>query len=98
MADRQAAESRALLKQRFDYPVFLYEAEKVGITATGEEDANELYPNERVPLDETSPAIHQGSGTGFQPVDHGQDAHATPIKTALELYRAFQREPEPFFV
>ena len=43
------AESRALLKERFSYPVFLYEAEKVGITATGEEDQNELYPNEKVP-------------------------------------------------
>jgi type I restriction enzyme M protein len=44
-----AAESRALLKQRFDYSVFLYEAEKVGISATGEPDLNELYPNDRVP-------------------------------------------------
>jgi len=44
-----AAESRALLKQRFDYPVFLYEAEKVGISATGEPDLNELYPNDRLP-------------------------------------------------
>ncbi|MBN1867596.1 N-6 DNA methylase [Candidatus Sumerlaeota bacterium] len=91
MADRQAAEARALLKRRFDYPVFLYEAEKVGITATGEDDFNELYPNPRVPL-------AKESGTGFQPVNHGQDAHATPIKTALDLYRAFQREPELFFV
>lgn len=38
-------EARALLKERFAYPVFLYEAEKVGITATGEKDQNELYPN-----------------------------------------------------
>jgi type I restriction enzyme M protein len=42
-------ESRALLKKRFDYPVFLYEAEKVGISATGAPDLNELYPNDRVP-------------------------------------------------
>ncbi len=42
-------EARALLKERFAYPVFLYEAEKVGITATGEADQNELYPNENVP-------------------------------------------------
>jgi type I restriction enzyme M protein len=42
-------EARALLKERFDYPIFLYEAEKVGITATGEPDANELYPNDRMP-------------------------------------------------
>ncbi|MGH9901008.1 MAG: N-6 DNA methylase [Pyrinomonadaceae bacterium] len=42
-------EARALLKERFAYPVFLYEAEKVGITATGEPDQNELYPNENIP-------------------------------------------------
>jgi type I restriction enzyme M protein len=41
-------EARALLKERFDYPIFMYEAEKVGITATGEMDANELYPNDRL--------------------------------------------------
>jgi type I restriction enzyme M protein len=49
MAERIAAEARSLLKERFPYPVFLYEAEKVGISATGEPDENELYPNERVP-------------------------------------------------
>src|SRR5439155_25793283 len=37
-AETIAAETRALLKERFPYPVFLYEAEKVGITATGEPD------------------------------------------------------------
>jgi type I restriction enzyme M protein len=35
------AEARALVKNRFDYEIFLYEAEKVGITATGEDDQNE---------------------------------------------------------
>lgn len=45
------AEARALLKERFAYPVFLYEAEKVGITATGEEDANELYPAKNFPAE-----------------------------------------------
>lgn len=49
MLFRIALESRSLLKERFDYPIFLYEAEKVGITATGELDENELYPNERIP-------------------------------------------------
>ena len=39
------AEARALLKSRFPYPVFLYEAEHVGITATGETDR---VPNEPV--------------------------------------------------
>lgn len=49
MEELIGAEARALLKQRFDYPIFLYEAEKVGISATGEPDLNELYPNDRVP-------------------------------------------------
>lgn len=44
-------EAHALLKERFDYPIFMYEAEKVGITATGEADQNELYPNDRQPAD-----------------------------------------------
>lgn len=42
-------ETRALLKERFPYPIFLYEAEKVGITATGEQDQNELFPNDNQP-------------------------------------------------
>lgn len=49
MEDRIKLESRALLKERFAYPIFLYEAEKVGISATGEEDANELYPGKNLP-------------------------------------------------
>jgi type I restriction enzyme M protein len=77
MAEKIAAESRALLKQWFNYPVFLYEAEHVGITATGEPDVNELYPNERQPTN--------GSGD-------------TPLKTCVELYREFRKNPESFFV
>jgi type I restriction enzyme M protein len=49
MREKIAAESRALLKQRWDYPIFLYEAEHVGITATGDAAPNELYPNDRQP-------------------------------------------------
>jgi type I restriction enzyme M protein len=49
MDETKTREARALLKERFDYPIFLYEAEKVGITATGEPDASELYPNDRLP-------------------------------------------------
>lgn len=45
MEEKIAHESRMVFKERFDYPIFLYEAEKVGITATGEADQNELYPN-----------------------------------------------------
>jgi type I restriction enzyme M protein len=48
MVEKKAAESRQLLKEHFDYPIFMYEAEKVGISATGEEDQNELYPNENL--------------------------------------------------
>lgn len=51
MDDKKTAETRQLLKQRFDYPIFMYEAEKVGITATGEEDLNELYPQSNPPED-----------------------------------------------
>lgn len=49
MEEMKTREARALLKERFDYSIFLYEAEKVGITATGEPDANELYPNDYLP-------------------------------------------------
>ncbi|MGE4584919.1 MAG: N-6 DNA methylase [Sphaerochaeta sp.] len=49
MEVRQVSETRQLLKERFDYPIFMYEADKVGITATGEEDQNELYPNANQP-------------------------------------------------
>ncbi len=45
MGVRKNSEIRKLLKERFDYPLFMYEAEKVGISATGEDDQNELYPN-----------------------------------------------------
>lgn len=51
IGEAKVREARALLKERFDYPIFLYEAVKVGITATGEPDLNELYPNERMPAD-----------------------------------------------
>ena len=50
MQETQTLEARTLLKERFDYPIFLCEAEKVGITATGEPDANELYTNDRIPM------------------------------------------------
>jgi len=53
MNETKAREARALLKERFDYPIFLYEAEKVGISATGEPDANELYANDNMPAEMT---------------------------------------------
>jgi len=36
-------EARRMLKERFAYPVFLYDAQHVGITATGEQDTCELF-------------------------------------------------------
>ena len=51
MEINQVNEERQSLKERFDYPIFMYEAEKVGITATGEDDQNELYPNANQPAD-----------------------------------------------
>jgi type I restriction enzyme M protein len=50
MADMKAREARWLLKERFAYPVFLYDAEHVGITATGEEETCELYPSDSLNL------------------------------------------------
>lgn len=49
MEERIKIESRALLKERFPYAIFLYETEKVGITSTGEADQSELYPNPNQP-------------------------------------------------
>jgi len=59
MVERIESEARALLKVRFDYPIFLYDAEHVGITATGEPDTNELYPNADLPagLDTTNTCL-----------------------------------------
>ena len=51
METKQSAEVRQLLKERFDYPIFMYEAKYVGITSTGGEDKNELYPNDNKPAD-----------------------------------------------
>ena len=61
MEEIKEAEARALLKERFSYPIFLYEAEKVGITSTGEPDQNELYPNDNIPLEieKTSLELYQ---------------------------------------
>ena len=59
-----SAEGRALLKSRFSYPIFLYEAGHVGITATGETDRvpNELVPGDYVPkgMEKTVLELYQG--------------------------------------
>ncbi|MBM4134921.1 MAG: hypothetical protein FJ245_14270 [Nitrospira sp.] len=49
MEERVQIESRILLKERFPYPVFLYDADKVGISSTGEAEQNELFPNPSQP-------------------------------------------------
>ena len=59
-----SAEGRALLKSRFSYPIFLYEAGHVGITATGETDRvpNELVPGDYAPkgMEKTVLELYQG--------------------------------------
>lgn len=50
MTELKAREARQLLKERFDYPIFLYDAEHVGITATGEQGTCELYESETLGL------------------------------------------------
>ena len=57
MADIITTETRGLLKERFPYPIFLYEAEKVGITATGEAGQNELIPNDNLPPGISKPCL-----------------------------------------
>jgi type I restriction enzyme M protein len=42
-AAEQVAETRRRMKKAHDYPVFLYDAQHVGMTATGEPDACELF-------------------------------------------------------
>ncbi|MFD2174778.1 N-6 DNA methylase [Rhodobacter lacus] len=49
MEGLKTAESRKLAKIRFPYSIFMYEADHVGISATGEEDTNELGPNTNLP-------------------------------------------------
>ena len=48
-------------RREVTYPIFLYEAEKVGLTATGETDTNELYPNDNLPpgLDQTCVELYR---------------------------------------
>lgn len=50
MAIIKTRETRQLLKRRFDYPIFFYDAQHVGITATGEQDVCELYYNDALRL------------------------------------------------
>lgn len=59
LTEQITAQARQLVKTRFDYPVFLYQAEKMGLSATGEPDANELYPNPRLPAGITDHEEHQ---------------------------------------
>lgn len=46
---RKSAMCRQKLRATFRNPVFLYDAEFVGISSTGKSDFNELYPNPNVP-------------------------------------------------
>ena len=50
ITEQKRRESRALLRVRFDYPIFLYDAKHIGITATGEPDTCELFHDETLGL------------------------------------------------
>ena len=69
MEEKIEAESRAHLKERFPYTVFLYEADHVGITATGDTDRvpNELFPNEFKPSDVEQTALELYCGFKVDP-------------------------------
>jgi type I restriction enzyme M protein len=66
MDSLKSDEARQLLKERFDYPIFLYQADKVGITATGEADENELYPCDLMPRGLTAEETCLGLYREFQ--------------------------------
>lgn len=50
-------DARQRLRKKSRYPIFMYEADKVGITATGAADENELLPNPRLPADVSKTAL-----------------------------------------
>lgn len=50
MVEVKSREVRSLQKERFAYPIFLYEAGHVGITGTGQQDTCELYYDEKLGL------------------------------------------------
>jgi type I restriction enzyme M protein len=45
----QARRETQRLRELRDYPIFMYEAHKAGISGTGEPDQNELFPNDDRP-------------------------------------------------
>ncbi|EDZ43441.1 type I site-specific deoxyribonuclease [Rhodobacteraceae bacterium HTCC2083] len=57
MNNLKSDEARQLAKSRFPYSIFMYEAEHVGISATGEEDTNELGPGTKLPENVTRSCI-----------------------------------------
>lgn len=58
MAHRIAAEVRQLMKERFDYRAFLYDAHDVGINAVGDDTVpNELVPGDRMPAGLSASAL-----------------------------------------
>ena len=79
MAQRKAGEVLQLLKERFDYPIFLYDALHVGINAVGDDNVpNELVPNDRLPAGISASALElaqrfKQDPDGFTVPDMGAD-------------------------
>jgi type I restriction enzyme M protein len=85
----KAREARSLIKQKSEYPIFSYEAEKVGISATGENDLNELYPNSSMPARMPPEESCLGRFLAFQKNPNGYDIlsirRPTPVKGKIRL-------------
>jgi type I restriction enzyme M protein len=54
-----AVRARRALRSKIRYPVFMYDAEKVGVIATGAADENELIPSPSLPSDVELSALEQ---------------------------------------
>lgn len=57
IASEVELDARRRLRKKARYPIFMYEADRVGITATGAADDNELFPNPRIPAGVTKTAL-----------------------------------------
>jgi type I restriction enzyme M protein len=80
MAQQKAAEVRQLLKDRFDYSIFLYDALHVGINAVGDDTVpNELVPNDRMPTGISASALELAQQFRQDP-----DAFTVPVTGAVQ--------------
>jgi len=77
--------ARKSARARCSYPIFYYDAAKVGITSTGEADDNELFPN---------PRAKAGEPTALELFREHQAAHAQFFKRQWECSKPLQPETD----